>query len=236
MAAQLRDATKQELDLRQEAASLLSFDAFLTKTGFGDEVCVPRPFPELCSRDVLTMTFLEGSRLTDATASNEAADAVATVIRCWGRSVVEHEFFHADLHGGNVLLLDDGRVGLIDFGIVGTLPAEVYGGVVALAAGWNAQPRDYVGVARALRDMGVVDGASLDEAAFAADLEKAIAATEANDAAAIVSDVIAVSENNNLVLPSEFGLLTKQAIYLNRYVTTLAPDLDPFAEDVLGGV
>ena len=236
VAAQLRDATKQELDLRQEAASLLSFDAFLTKTGFGDEVCVPRPFPELCSRDVLTMTFLEGSRLTDATASNEAADAVATVIRCWGRSVVEHEFFHADLHGGNVLLLDDGRVGLIDFGIVGTLPAEVYGGVVALAAGWNAQPRDYVGVARALRDMGVVDGASFDEAAFAADLEKAIAATEANDAAAIVSDVIAVSENNNLVLPSDFGLLTKQAIYLNRYVTTLAPDLDPFAEDVLGGV
>ena len=61
------------------------------------------------------------------------------------------------------------------------------------------------------------------------------AATEANDAAAIVNDVIAVSENNNLVLPSEFGLLTKQAIYLNRYVTTLAPDLDPFAEDVLGG-
>ena len=61
-------------------------------------------------------------------------------------------------------------------------------------------------------------------------------ATEANDAAAIVNDVIAVSENNNLVLPSEFGLLTKQAIYLNRYVTTLAPDLDPFAEDVLGGV
>lgn len=67
VAAQLRDATKQELDLRQEAESLVSFDAFLTKAGFGDQVCVPRPFPELCSRDVLTMTFLEGSRLTDAT-------------------------------------------------------------------------------------------------------------------------------------------------------------------------
>ena len=52
--------------------------------------------------------------------------------------------------------------------------------------------------------------------------------------AAIVGDVIAVSEDNNLVLPREFGLLTKQAVYLNRYVTTLAPDLDVFEGDLLG--
>ena len=235
VAAQLRDATRRELDLTKEAESLISFDAFLQRAGFSSQVCVPTPIPELCSKDVLTMSRLDGQRLTDATASPEAALSVATVIRCWGRSVVEHEFFHADLHGGNVLLLDDGRVGLIDFGIVGTLPSEVYGGVVALAAAFNAQPRDYAGVAAALREMGVAEDV-FDEAAFAADLQKAIEATEANDAAAIVNDVIAVSENNNLVLPSEFGLLTKQAIYLNRYVTTLAPDLDPFAEDVLGGV
>ena len=228
VAAQLRDATRRELDLTKEAESLISFDAFLQRAGFSSQVCVPTPIPELCSKDVLTMSRLDGQRLTDATASPEAALSVATVIRCWGRSVVEHEFFHADLHGGNVLLLDDGRVGLIDFGIVGTLPSEVYGGVVALAAAFNAQPRDYAGVAAALREMGVAEDV-FDEAAFAADLQKAIEATEANDAAAIVNDVIAVSENNNLVLPSEFGLLTKQAIYLNRDVTTLAPDLDPFA-------
>ena len=47
--------------------------------------------------------------------------------------------------------------------------------------------------------------------------------------------LMASSISSSSVLPSEFGLLTKQAIYLNRYVTTLAPDLDPFAEDVLGG-
>merc|ERR1711871_1073935 len=213
VAAQLRDATRRALDLTKEAESLMSFDAFLETAGFASQVCVPTPIPELCSKDVLTMSRLDGQRLTDATASPEAAASVATVIRCWGRSVVEHDFFHADLHGGNVLLLEDG--------------------LVALAAAFNAQPRDYNGVASALREMGVAADV-FDEAAFASDLKKAIEATEANDAAAIVSDVIAVSENNNLVLPSEFGLLTKQAIYLNRYVTTLAPDLDPFAEDVLG--
>ena len=84
--------------------------------------------------------------------------------------------------------------------------------------------------------MGIVDGGAAFEAdAFAADLANAFAAAEANDAAALAADVIRVSEANNLVLPREFGLLTKQAIYLNRYVSTLAPDLDPFAQDLVGG-
>ena len=114
---------------------------------------------------------------------------------------------------------------------VGTLPEAVYGAVIKLAGAFNAQPRDYPGLATALRDMGVVDAGAdgFDAAAFAADLERAFAAAEANDAAALASDVVRVSEANNLVLPREFGLLTKQAVYLNRYVSTLAPDLDPFA-------
>jgi len=234
VAADLRDATAQELDLTREAARLRSFAGFLERAGLAGLAAVPAPVAELSSQEVLTMTRLDGSRLVDATASAEAEAAVATVIRVWSRSVVEHDFFHADVHGGNVLLLDDGRVGLIDFGIVGTLPPAVYGAVIQLAAAFNAQPRDYAGLATALRDMGVVEEGDVDVDAFAADLKRAFEATAAGDAAAVASDVIAVSENNNLVLPREFGLLTKQAIYLNRYVSTLAPDLDPFAEDVMG--
>merc|ERR1719267_184491 len=99
------------------------------------------------------MTRLEGSRLVDATASERAAAAVATVVKAWAYSVVSHDFFHADLHGGNVLLLPNGTVGLIDFGIVGTLPPDVYGAVVNMTSAFNTSPRDYLGVATALRDM-----------------------------------------------------------------------------------
>ncbi|KAH8090195.1 hypothetical protein JL720_6506 [Aureococcus anophagefferens] len=163
VAAQLRDSTLQELDLREEARRLRSFRGFLASSGLDQAATCPLPYEDLSSKEA----------------------AVATVIRTWARSVVEHDFFHADVHGGNVLLLRNGTVGIIDFGIVGTLPPAVYGAV-------------------------------------------------ANDAAAIVGDVIAVSEDNDLVLPREFGLLTKQAVYLNRYVTTLAPDLDVFEGDLLG--
>ena len=236
VAAQLRDSTLQELDLEVEAGRLLSFQKFLDDTGLEAVATCPKPVLDLCATEVLTMSRLDGARLVDASAGPEAEAAVADVIRVWARSVVEHEFFHADVHGGNVLLLDDGKIGLIDFGIVGTLPPAVYGGVVDMALAFNAQPRDYLALATALRDIGVVDVAAagaFDAEAFAADLRKAFDAVEANDAAAIVADVIAVSEKNNLVLPREFGLLTKQAVYLNRYVTTLAPGLDVFQGDGL---
>lgn len=235
VAAQLRDSTLQELDLREEARRLRSFRGFLASSGLDQAATCPLPYEDLSSKEVLTMTRLDGSRLVDADASNPASEAaVATVIRTWARSVVEHDFFHADVHGGNVLLLRDGTVGIIDFGIVGTLPPAVYGAVVDLAAAFNARPRDYGGIADALRGMGVADGAKFDREKFAGDLRRAFDAVESNDAAAIVGDVIAVSEDNDLVLPREFGLLTKQAVYLNRYVTTLAPDLDVFEGDLLG--
>ncbi|KAH8064263.1 hypothetical protein JL721_8408 [Aureococcus anophagefferens] len=102
----------------------------------------------------------------------------------------------------------------------GDVPAALRGPVVKERPGTRRHRR--------APGMGVADGAKFDREKFAGDLRRAFDAVEANDAAAIVGDVIAVSEDNNLVLPSEFGLLTKQAVYLNRYVTTLAPDLDVF--------
>ncbi|KAH8083825.1 hypothetical protein JL720_8062 [Aureococcus anophagefferens] len=220
VAAQLRDSTLQELDLREEARRLRSFRGFLASSGLDQAATCPLPYEDLSSKEVLTMTRLDGSRLVDADASNPASEAaVATVIRTWARSVVEHDFFHADVHGGNVLLLRNGTVGIIDFASRHAALA-VYGAVVDLAAAFNARPRDYGGIADALRGMGVADGAKFDREKFAGDLRRAFDAVEANDAAAIVGDVIAVSEDNDLVLPREFGLLTKQAVYLNRYATT----------------
>ncbi|KAH8063411.1 hypothetical protein JL722_2581 [Aureococcus anophagefferens] len=220
VAAQLRDSTLQELDLREEARRLRSFRGFLASSGLDQAATCPLPYEDLSSKEVLTMTRLDGSRLVDADASNPASEAaVATVIRTWARSVVEHDFFHADVHGGNVLLLRDGTVGIIDFGIVGTLPRRSTA-PSSTSPRPSTRGRDYGGIADALRGMGVADGATFDREKFAGDLRRAFDAVEANDAAAIVGDVIAVSEDNNLVLPREFGLLTKQAVYLNRYVTT----------------
>ena len=234
VAQQLRDSTLQELDLREEARRLRSFRKFLDASGLAPAVTCPLPVDARSGERVLTMTRLDGDRLVDAAASDDAAAAVATVVRAWALSVVSHDFFHADLHGGNVLLLRNGTVGLIDFGIVGTLPPAVYGAVVRMSSAFSASPRDYRALATALKDMGIVDARDgFDADAFAADLRRALERSEAGDAAGVATDIIGVSERNNLVLPQEFGLLTKQVVYLNRYVSTLAPELDVFSDSLL---
>ena len=48
------------------------------------------------------------------------------------------------------------------------------------------------------------------------------------EVAQLALDVVATSERNGLVLPREFGLLVKQGLYFDRYLKTLAPDLNPF--------
>ncbi|KAH8066799.1 hypothetical protein JL720_12654 [Aureococcus anophagefferens] len=112
--ATLRDSTLQELDLREEARRLeLPGLPRVERARPGGDV------PAALRGPVVQGSLDDDAstgRAADADAPNPASEAaVATVIRTWARSVVEHDFFHADVHGGNVLLLRNGTVGIIDF-------------------------------------------------------------------------------------------------------------------------
>jgi predicted unusual protein kinase regulating ubiquinone biosynthesis (AarF/ABC1/UbiB family) len=67
------------------------------------------------------MEYLKGVPLVDLEGvkkyTTDTADTLFTAIATWGKSVAELDSFHADLHGGNLLVLEDGRVGFLDFGI-----------------------------------------------------------------------------------------------------------------------
>lgn len=93
---------------------------------------MPRPVDGLVTKRVLVMDYLEGTPLTRATEvmkkkgiepdspeaklfANKLLSALTTV---FGRNILETGFFHADPHPGNIFILDDGRIGLIDFGQV----------------------------------------------------------------------------------------------------------------------
>jgi len=157
----------------------------------------------------------------------------------WVLSVQACEFFHADLHAGNLLVLKDGRVGFLDFGIVGRMPPAMSAAIddlnAALATN-NAR-----GMARALIGMGATVG-DVDEEKFARDIEKLLTrlGSGASDGEVsvdeaqiqdIVLDIATVAGENGLKLPREFGLLIKQALYFDRYTKLLAPDLDMMSDD-----
>ena len=75
--------------------------------------------------------------------------------------------FHADLHAGNLMLLDDGRVGFIDFGIVGQLKPEVWTACIAFMDA--LQKTDYILMAENMLKMGMT-AVKIDTQVLAADL------------------------------------------------------------------
>ncbi len=119
----------EEMDLRNEARSLAYFRRLGEEVSLS-EVVVPEPYPEFSSANVLTMEFLDGIPIDDlarvAERGIDPAPLVEAVVRGFFLTTVRWGAFHGDVHAGNMLLLTDGRIGIIDWGIVGRLDASTH--------------------------------------------------------------------------------------------------------------
>lgn len=118
---QFEAALKEELDFHHELGNLQR-----ARANFADRpdlLVVPEPFPSASSGRVLTMEWLDGKKITVASAEPgcDRQALVARVIETTFKQVFEDGFFHGDPHPGNVLVLADGRIGMIDYGVWGRL-------------------------------------------------------------------------------------------------------------------
>ncbi len=124
-----REQIGEELDLRNEARAMMHFKTLLA-TAQLPAIVVPEVVAELSSRNVLTMEFLEGEPIDDLAAAAkygvDPAPLVAQVVRAFFMMTVRWGVFHGDVHAGNLLLLRDGRIGVLDWGIVGRLDADTH--------------------------------------------------------------------------------------------------------------
>lgn len=121
-------AIREELDFGIEAANMAAIAA--GRSAPEGDVVFPVPRSEFSSARVLTMQRLDGISLGSAgpviRERGLDPDGIAsTLLTCLLRQVVFDGVFHADPHPGNVLLLSDGRLGLLDFGSVGRLDPVV---------------------------------------------------------------------------------------------------------------
>ncbi len=122
-------ALREELDFRVEARNVAAVRAGSASRAPGGPVVLPALHAELCTQRVLVMEWLDGASLGAAGAELDELgwdrqEAGRALLRCLLRQVVVDGVFHADPHPGNVLLLPDGRLGLLDFGSVGRLGAS----------------------------------------------------------------------------------------------------------------
>ena len=119
----------EEMDLRNEARSLLHFRRLQNEFDL-KLMAVPEPYLELSGRNVLTMEFFDGVPIDDlaqvADLGFDPTPLVQEVMRAFFLTTVRWGAFHGDVHAGNMMLLRDGRIGVIDWGIVGRLDPSTH--------------------------------------------------------------------------------------------------------------
>jgi predicted unusual protein kinase regulating ubiquinone biosynthesis (AarF/ABC1/UbiB family) len=153
-------------------------------------------------------------------------------LRAWFQSLILYGFFHGDVHAGNLMLLDDGSLGFLDFGIIGRFSREtrrkITDYIVAFATG------DYDLLARTAVSMDAVT-AGVDMKQLARDMQRAYAPMlklSFGDIkyADVLPEIMRVSVKHGMRLPREFVLVTKQMLYFDRYAKLLAPRLNIFSD------
>ena len=237
---EIRNGMIEECDFRQEVDNIEEFARFLASESL-EAVTVPKVYREVCSSRVITMERFYGVPLSDLEGiqeiTNDPQFALIQALDTWFLSLRKCQLYHADLHAGNVMMLNDGRIGFIDFGIVGRLSDKTWEGLTSLTVCIPAQ--DFKGLAKALSNIGATKEA-IDLDKFAADLEKLwvkVSNDEMLDQAdpdsfwrAITVDFSAISKRHGIRFPREFTLLLKQFLYFDRYIRVLAPDVSMFDE------
>lgn len=220
----------EELDFRNEADRMRDFNAVMHAMGT-DSVAAPVVHDALSGPRVLTMERFEGWRLDDTEAilasPYDAEERLLTGIRAWFQTLILKGFFHGDVHAGNFMLLKDGRIGYLDFGIVGTFDESQRKNVLEYVLGF--QSRDFERVGRAMIAMGTVDDPdAVDLSTFAADLAEAFAPmvepVDGFKMKDLLPNLLQVSRAHALRMPRDLVLVTKQLVYLDRYSRAIGGD------------
>ena len=245
--AEIQAGMLAECDFLQEAKNIETFDQFLRETD-NTEATVPKVYHQATTLKVLTMERFYGVPLTDLDSirkhSRNPEQTLLTAMNTWIASLMHCQFFHADVHAGNLMVLEDGRVGFIDFGIVGTLKPGTWEAMISFMTGKATE--SYHSMADALIKIGIADR-KVDVNKLADDLENLVSKMEKMDEQMMANpwnvdhsemdqmmlSIVELGKQHGIRFPREFALLLKQLLYFDRYIDVLAPGMNMFGDDRL---
>ena len=229
------ETISEELDFRLEAENMLDVARVLRDAG-SSVVIVPRPHPELVTRRVLVMERLEGFSYEEAPEMRAAGIDTAAVLRSLLISFLEgamiYGVFHGDLHGGNLFVMRDGRVALLDFGMTGRMDEKQRLAFLRMMV--TGAINDRRGQLEAFRDLGALpDDVDVSALIGVLKLDQAPRDPTEMSGEELVSEIQGVLKGllaHGARLPKHLMLYVKNMIFLDGAIAQLAPDLNLFAE------
>ncbi|NJL51462.1 MAG: AarF/ABC1/UbiB kinase family protein, partial [Hydrococcus sp. SU_1_0] len=131
---ELAERIFEETNYNQEGRNADKFRGFY---GYMEEIYIPKIYWEYTGNRVLTMEWIEGTKLTDIEAVQakgiDATHLIEIGVECSLRQLLEHGFFHADPHPGNLLAMENGKLAYLDFGMMSRIkPYQRYGLIEAV--------------------------------------------------------------------------------------------------------
>ena len=230
MLEEFRKALLRELDYRREAMNLVTLGANLRRY---ERIVVPQPIDDYTTSRVLTMDYLPGTKITEMSPLSridfDGRGLADELCRAYLDQILVDGFFHADPHPGNLLITRDGRLALLDLGMVSRIDPQMQERLLKLIlAVTDGRGND---VAQIVMQIGkLMDGA--DESRFQREISDLVAV--AQDSAAeqikigrIVMGLSRKAAENGIRPAPELTLLGRALLHMDDVSRALDAEFNP---------
>ena len=227
---QFRRSLLDELDYRKEASNLVRLREIVAGR---ERLVVPAPYDDFTTGRVLTMERVRGRKVTELSPlfrlDIDGHELARELFDAYLDQILVEGFFHADPHPGNVLLTEDGRLGLIDLGMVARVTPEMRERLIRLLLAVGERRGEEVARIAASMSTPMTD---CDQRRFTADVAElverdAVATVGQLDAGRLVLDLTRVCGAAGLRPPPELSMVGKALLNLDHVARILDPDVAP---------
>ena len=230
MLDEFRRSMVRELDYLKEAQHLMILRRNLAEF---DLLIVPEPVEDYTTSRVLTMDYISGRKITDlsplARMEMNGEALGEQLFKAYLKQILVDGIFHADPHPGNVFLTYDGRLALIDVGMIGRIAPVMQQNLLKLLLAVSEGKGE--SAAEIATDMGTITDA-FDRDTYTREVSQLVAQHQSTtmaqlDTGRVVLEITRTAAQNGLRLPPELTLLGKTLLNLDLVSRILAPDFDP---------
>ena len=217
----------EEMDYLNEASNA---ERFSELHSHNPRIAVPLIFREATSRRVLTMEWIDGVKLTNLEAVRELGidpdDMVEVGVSCSLQQLLEHGFFHADPHPGNLLALEDGRLCYLDFGMMSEVTRESRTGLIQAVVhlvnrNFGKLSKDFVSLGFLAEDVNLEPIVPAFETVFSQALEAGVSRM---DFKAVTDDLSGVMYKFPFRVPPYYALIIRSLVTLEGIALSVDSD------------
>lgn len=226
---ELEQHLRGELDFHEEAHNAELIAEVIER--FHDDLFVPKVIHPYVTEEVIVLERIEGEKIEHGVAIDpeRAVTLARSFFRAYIRQVTVVGVYHADPHRGNVLLTNDGRLALLDFGLIGRLDDDTRTSLALLLLAVAQNRAD--DVADLILSLSLTTAES-DEAGFVHDLRRKLPRYHWRPLEGIrtgegLADLQRLCLEHGISLPTSFALVGKTLSQAENIARTLDPTLDP---------